>query len=75
MQSCNVYDDLLVKSSKGVEFYRKLETNVTRLLERTQRVCKAQEEERRQVMSRLHPTGQRSPHHTPSCSCFELSPI
>ena len=57
MQSCDVYEDLLAKSNKGVEFYRKLELNVTRLLERTQRVCKMQEEERQQIMARLQPKG------------------
>ncbi|ELU12724.1 hypothetical protein CAPTEDRAFT_228981 [Capitella teleta] len=55
VQSCNVYDDLLAKSGKGVEFYRKLETNVNRLLERTRRVWKAQEEERQQITARMQP--------------------
>ena len=57
MQSCDVYEDLLAKSNKGVEFYRKLELNVTRLLERTHRVCKMQEEERQQVVARLRSKG------------------
>ncbi len=47
--SYDVYEDLLSKSQKGVEFYRKLETNVARLHERTVRLCKQQEEERQNV--------------------------
>jgi tyrosine-protein phosphatase non-receptor type 23 len=62
VQSCNVYDDLLAKSSKGIEFYHKLETNVNRLLERTQRVCRTQAEERQQVMARLKPKGLLAAH-------------
>ena len=49
VHSYDVYEDLLSKSQKGVEFYKKLETNVTRLHERTVRLCKQQEEERQMV--------------------------
>jgi tyrosine-protein phosphatase non-receptor type 23 len=57
IQSFDVYQDLLGKCQKGVEFYQKLEKNVQVLLERTQRVCQSQEEERRLVMERLQPKG------------------
>ena len=57
IQSYDVYQDLLGKCQKGVEFYQKLETNVHVLLERTQRVCQSQEEERKLVMDRLKPKG------------------
>ncbi|KAL3855251.1 hypothetical protein ACJMK2_014467 [Sinanodonta woodiana] len=53
--SYDVYEDLLAKSQKGLEFYRKLENNITRLFERCQRVCKVQQEERDQVMARHKP--------------------
>ncbi len=50
--SYDVYEDLLAKSQKGVEFYKKLGANVTRLLERTRRVSKEQEKERQMVMEK-----------------------
>ncbi|KAK3591678.1 hypothetical protein CHS0354_040598 [Potamilus streckersoni] len=53
--SYDVYEDLLAKSQKGLEFYRKLESNITRLSERCQRVCKAQQDERDHVMARHKP--------------------
>ena len=52
VHSYDVYEDLLSKSQKGVEFYKKLETNVTRLHERTVRLCKQQEEERQMVIQK-----------------------
>ena len=52
IQSYDVYEDLLAKTNKGTEFYRKLESNVLRLLDRVKGVCKLQEEERQQVRNR-----------------------
>ena len=52
IHSYDVYEDLLSKSQKGVEFYKKLETNVTRLHERTTRLCKQQEEERQMIIQK-----------------------
>ena len=66
VQSYDVYEDLLAKSKKGVEFYNKLETNVARLLTRTRGVCKVQQEERDMAMARLKPKGKTS--IIPTCS-------
>ena len=41
--SYDVYEDLMAKSQKGLEFYRKLEVDVGRLLVRCRGVCKEQE--------------------------------
>nr|CAD7405110.1 unnamed protein product [Timema poppensis] len=50
ISSYDAYEDLLAKSSKGLEFYRKLETNVSKLLQRVKGTCKVQEEEREQIL-------------------------
>lgn len=49
--SYDAYEDLLAKSSKGLEFYRKLEINVSKLLQRVKSTCKVQEEEREQILA------------------------
>lgn len=49
--SFDAYEDLLSKSSKGLEFYRKLESNVGKLLQRVKSTCKVQEEEREQILA------------------------
>lgn len=49
--SFDAYEDLLAKSSKGLEFYRKLESNVGKLLQRVKSTCKVQEEEREQILA------------------------
>jgi len=49
--SYDAYEDLLTKSSKGLEFYRKLEINVSKLLTRVKSTCKVQEEEREQILA------------------------
>lgn len=46
--SYDVYDDLLGKSSKGLEFYRKLQVNIQKLLARVRAAHDVQEEERQQ---------------------------
>ncbi|XP_034942485.1 tyrosine-protein phosphatase non-receptor type 23 isoform X2 [Chelonus insularis] len=50
--SYDAYEDLVTKSSKGLEFYRKLEVNVTKLLQRVKSTCRVQEEEREQILAR-----------------------
>lgn len=55
MNSFDVYEDLLAKSQKGQEFYRKLESNVSKLLTRCQGLCKIQAEEREQILNRHKP--------------------
>ncbi|KAF7990774.1 hypothetical protein HCN44_000579 [Aphidius gifuensis] len=52
ISSYDAYEDLLIKSSKGLEFYRKLEVNVTKLLQRVKSTCRVQDEEREQILSR-----------------------
>ncbi|KZC14800.1 Tyrosine-protein phosphatase non-receptor type 23, partial [Dufourea novaeangliae] len=49
--SYDAYEDLVGKSSKGLEFYRKLEINVSKLLQRVKSTCKVQEEEREQILA------------------------
>ncbi|KAJ8960856.1 hypothetical protein NQ318_020154, partial [Aromia moschata] len=46
------YDDLLAKANKGIEFYTKLETNVSKLLQRIKSACKVQQEEREQILQK-----------------------
>ncbi|KAL5005900.1 hypothetical protein ScPMuIL_017058 [Solemya velum] len=79
MNSYDVYEDLLAKSQKGQEFYRKLETNVNRLLERTQRLCKTQQDERDQITNRYKPkepppSRPMAPKPTPGMVASEPSP-
>ncbi|XP_063977108.1 tyrosine-protein phosphatase non-receptor type 23 isoform X3 [Diachasmimorpha longicaudata] len=50
--SYDAYEDLMSKSSKGLEFYRKLEVNVTKLLQRVKSTCRVQEEEREQIIAK-----------------------
>ncbi|XP_018043655.1 PREDICTED: tyrosine-protein phosphatase non-receptor type 23 isoform X2 [Atta colombica] len=52
INSYDAYEDLLAKSSKGLEFYRKLEINVSKLLQRVKSTCKVQEEEREQILAK-----------------------
>ncbi|CAL1279997.1 unnamed protein product [Larinioides sclopetarius] len=49
INSFESYDDLISKAKKGLEFYKKLQTNVTRLLTRVRSVTKVQDEERSQI--------------------------
>ncbi|XP_061164355.1 tyrosine-protein phosphatase non-receptor type 23-like [Saccostrea echinata] len=55
INSFDVYEDLLAKSQKGQEFYRKLESNVSKLLTRCRGLCKIQAEEREQIINRHKP--------------------
>ena len=43
INSYDVYEDLMAKSQKGLEFYKKLEVNVGLLLGRCRGVCKVQQ--------------------------------
>lgn len=52
VNSYDTYDDLLAKANKGLEFYNKLETNVTKLLQRIKSTCKVQDEEREQMLAK-----------------------
>jgi len=55
--SSTVYEDLLTKVNRGRQFYDKLESKVKQLLERTHRVCNAEQEERSRIRERLAPKG------------------
>lgn len=46
--SADAYPDLLAKCNKGLDYYKKMETSVTKLLTRLRSVCKVQQEEREQ---------------------------
>ena len=48
--SYHAYEDLLNKTTKGLEFYDKLDGNVSKLLDRVKGVVKVQNEERTQVL-------------------------
>uniref|UniRef100_A0A1Q3FGM0 Putative tyrosine-protein phosphatase non-receptor type 23 n=1 Tax=Culex tarsalis TaxID=7177 RepID=A0A1Q3FGM0_CULTA len=48
--SYDVYEDLLSKSAKGLEFYRKLQGNVQKLYSRVKAACDVQDEERNQKL-------------------------
>ena len=58
IQSYEVYEDLLAKSNKGIEFYKKLESNVNLLLDKSRDKCKMAEEEREHIRRRLKPKGE-----------------
>ncbi|KAG5681386.1 hypothetical protein PVAND_010828 [Polypedilum vanderplanki] len=48
--SYDVYEDLISKSAKGVDFYKKLHTNIQKLLSRVKAARDVQEEERQQLL-------------------------
>nr|XP_029731324.1 LOW QUALITY PROTEIN: tyrosine-protein phosphatase non-receptor type 23 [Aedes albopictus] len=48
--SYDVYEDLLSKSAKGLEFYKKLQANVQKLFSRVKAACDVQDEERNQKL-------------------------
>lgn len=75
INSFEAYDDIVSKAKKGLEFYQKLQTNVTRLLTRVRSVTKVQDEERSQIteaelrkgpkMPRLPTMPPTQPQHVP----------
>ncbi|XP_050426495.1 tyrosine-protein phosphatase non-receptor type 23-like [Adelges cooleyi] len=50
LESFNCMEDLIEKSSKGLDFYHKLSVNVSKLLQRVKGTCQVQTEERDQIM-------------------------
>ncbi|KAF7268015.1 hypothetical protein GWI33_018816 [Rhynchophorus ferrugineus] len=62
------YDDLLAKANKGIEFYTKLETNVSKLLQRIKSASKVQQEEREQMLAKSMPKKVESVPATPVTS-------
>ena len=64
LTSAEAYPDLTTKCQKGLEFYRKMDTNVTKLLQRLRSVCRVQQEEREQqeaARERVRPSHVTSP--------------
>ena len=60
------YDDLLVKAAKGLEFYAKLDTNVTKLLTRVKGIVTVHQEERDAILAKnLMPQNEPPPKFTP----------
>jgi tyrosine-protein phosphatase non-receptor type 23 len=53
--SFDIYEDLIAKSVKGLDFYKKLHTNVMKLLSRVKAARDVQEEERQQLMRSMAP--------------------
>lgn len=52
IESFDVSGEVLQKTAKGLDFYRKLEANVRKLLTRVKGTCKVQEEERQQIYAK-----------------------
>lgn len=52
--SYDVYDDLLGKSLKGLEFYKKLQSNIHKLSARVRSACDVNDEERQQRIDSLN---------------------
>lgn len=55
--SYDVYEDLLDKQQKGMEFYQKLKHNVQRLLERVSGHHTSQQREREMIAEKMKPKG------------------
>lgn len=56
--SFDVYEDLMLKSAKGLDFYKKLHTNVQKLMSRVKAARDVQEEERQQLLKNAVPKAQ-----------------
>ncbi|KPI94567.1 Tyrosine-protein phosphatase non-receptor type 23 [Papilio xuthus] len=59
--SYDAYEELLGKSQKGLEFYRKLSHNVTQLLARLRSTCQVLHEERQQMLANQNNKAQVDP--------------
>ena len=59
--SFRTYEDLVQKCNKGIDFYKKLDINVSKLLQRIRSTIKVQNEEREQKMSRFMPKSSFGP--------------
>ncbi|XP_050334866.1 tyrosine-protein phosphatase non-receptor type 23 [Bactrocera neohumeralis] len=79
--SYDVYEDLLAKSAKGLEFYKKLSGNVQKLLTRLKAARDVQSEERQQRLKNQHTTtnppantGKAVTTITPSATTTSITP-
>ncbi|KAL7034369.1 hypothetical protein ACKWTF_007933 [Chironomus riparius] len=59
INSFDVYEDLLSKSSKGLDFYKKLYGNIQKLMSRVKAARDVQEEERQQLLKKTLPKAQQ----------------
>ena len=65
MTSYHAFDDLLVKAAKGLEFYAKLDTNVSKLLNKVKGVTAVQQEERDAILAKAANPIEPIPQFTP----------
>ncbi|XP_053685329.1 tyrosine-protein phosphatase non-receptor type 23 [Sabethes cyaneus] len=72
--SYDVYEDLLSKSAKGLEFYRKLQVNVQKLYSRVKAACDVQDEERNQKLKSSTAMKKQSSDSSLPISAFRESP-
>nr|XP_054753045.1 tyrosine-protein phosphatase non-receptor type 23-like [Lytechinus pictus] len=71
ISSYTVYDDLIEKSNKGIGFYKKLEGTVTKLLNKTKGVVKANHAERQEKIKKKYPPQRpAAPKPTPSVAGY-----
>ncbi|KAJ2953915.1 hypothetical protein O0L34_g1550 [Tuta absoluta] len=66
--SYDTYEELLGKSQKGLEFYKKMASNVNQLLSRLKSTCQVQEEERQQQLAKQTSKAAPSPAPLPTSS-------
>ena len=58
MESFEKYEELLGKSEKGKDYYRRLNEAVGKTLERCRSECKVRQEERDMILTKYAPKGQ-----------------
>ncbi|XP_065163635.1 LOW QUALITY PROTEIN: tyrosine-protein phosphatase non-receptor type 23 [Atheta coriaria] len=74
ISSHDTYDDLILKANKGIEFYSKLESNVSKLLGRIKSACNVQQEERDQMLIKNGHSKQHSqPEPVPQAPAPEMN--
>ncbi|KAI5640662.1 BRO1-like domain-containing protein [Phthorimaea operculella] len=85
--SYDSYEELLGKSQKGLEFYKKMASNVNQLLSRLKSTCQVQEEERQQQLAKQtskaapapvnapHPSSTPPPQHVTNIKLPENMPL
>ena len=59
INSFEKYEELLAKSTKGQDYYRRLNEAVVKTLERCRSECKVRQEEREMITSKYAPKGEQ----------------
>lgn len=73
--SYTVYDDLIAKSNKGIDFYKKLEVTVSKLLARTKELVQASQNERKEKSAKLRaPQRPFAPKPAPGVPALPVGP-